>query len=155
MGDNTLQARSEAGNKFKGGLNCAEAILHTFNGMLNNPLNPESLKMASGFGGGCGHAGSMCGALAGSVMVLGLFEGRTDASQDRDPIYNLAHEFHDHFKNQFGGIDCRTLNVHAFDSQEHLKGCLKLTGGTAKLLMGFIQEKGLVDGNFSWPVIAN
>ena len=112
--------------------------------MLSSPLNPESLKMASGFGGGLGHAGSMCGALASSVMVIGLFKGRTDSSQSREPIYDLAHEFHDRFKNQFGAIDCRTLNLHAFDSQEHLKGCLKLTGGTAKLLMEFIQEKGLV-----------
>lgn len=154
MSDNAMQARSQAGNKFKGGLNCAESILHVFNEMLSNPLNPDSLKMASGFGGGCGHAGSMCGALAGSVMVIGLFEGRTDSSQARDPIYNLAHEFHDRFKNQFGGIDCRMLNLHTFDSQEHLKGCLKLTGGTAKLLMEFIQEKGLVEDDFSWPVIA-
>lgn len=154
MNDNAMQARSQAGNKFKGGFNCAESILHVFNEMLSNPLNLESLKMASGFGGGCGHAGSMCGALAGSVMVIGLFEGRTDSSQSRDPIYNLAHEFHDRFNNQFGGIDCRTLNLHTFDSQEHLKGCLKLTGGTAKLLMEFIEEKGLVKADFSWPVIA-
>lgn len=154
MSDNAMQARSQAGNKFKGGYNCSEAIVHAFNEMLNNPLNPESLKMASGFGGGVGHAGSMCGALAGSVMVIGLFEGRTDSSQSRDPIYNLAHEFHDRFNNQFGGVDCRTLNLHAFDSPEHLKGCLKLTGGTAKLLMEFLEEKGLVDANSSLPVNA-
>ena len=88
-------------------------------------------------------------------MVLGLFEGRTDSAQPREPIYNLAHEFHNRFNNQFGGIDCRMLNLHAFDSPEHLRGCLKLTGGTAKLLMEFIQEKGLVDADFSWPVTAN
>jgi len=155
MGDGAMQARSQAGNKYKGGYNCSEAILHAFNEILNNPLNPESLKMASGFGGGCGHAGSMCGALAGSVMVLGLFEGRTDSSQPRDPIYNLAREFHDRFKNKFGGIDCRALNPHDFDSPEHLKGCLKLTGGTAKLLMEFLQEKGAIDADFSWPVKAD
>ncbi|HZK56585.1 MAG TPA: C-GCAxxG-C-C family (seleno)protein [Desulfosporosinus sp.] len=150
MSDNALQARSEAGNKFKGGFNCAEAILHTFNEMLNNPLNPESLKMASGFGGGLGHAGSMCGALSGSVMVIGLFEGRTYSSQDREPIYNLAHEFHDRFNDQFGGINCRTLNLHAFDSQKHFSGCLEITRETAKLLMEFIQEKRLVDVDFAW-----
>ena len=152
MSDNVLEARSQAGNKYKSGFNCAEAILNAFNEMLSKPLNAEGLKMASGFGGGLGHAGSLCGALAGSVMVLGLYEGRTDSSQSREPIYKLANEFHDRFKNQFGGIDCRTLNLHPFDSQEHMKGCLKLTGGTAKLLMEFLQEKKLVDNDFSWPV---
>ncbi|MGC7872553.1 C-GCAxxG-C-C family protein [Desulfosporosinus sp. SYSU MS00001] len=141
--DMALEARSRAGNKFKEGLNCSESILHTFNELLNNPLNSESLKMATGFGGGLGHAGCMCGALTSSVMVLGLYQGRINPQQDREPLYNLAHEFHDRFSDQFGGTCCRVLNPHDFDSPEHLRHCLKLTGGTAKLLMEFILEKKL------------
>ncbi|WP_088224967.1 C-GCAxxG-C-C family protein [Desulfosporosinus sp. FKB] len=141
--DMALEARSRAGNKFKEGLNCSESILHTFNELLNNPLNSESLQMATGFGGGLGHAGCMCGALTSSVMVLGLYQGRINPQQDREPLYNLAHEFHDRFSDQFGGTCCRVLNPHDFDSPEHLRHCLKLTGGTAKLLMEFILEKKL------------
>ncbi|WP_407314826.1 C-GCAxxG-C-C family (seleno)protein [Desulfosporosinus sp. SB140] len=58
-----------------------------------------------------------------------------DPKKDREPVYNLAHDFHDRFSNQFGGTCCRVLNPHDFDSSEHLRPCLKLTGGTAKLLM--------------------
>ena len=144
MEELSLEARSLAGNNFKNGLNCSESILKSFNEILNNPLSPESLKMASGFGGGLGHAGCMCGALTGSVMVLGLLKGRLDAEQSRDPVYELAHDFHDRFENQFGATCCRALNPHPFDSPEHLRNCLKLTGGTAKLLMEFLQEKALV-----------
>jgi len=152
MNDIVLEARSRAGNKFKNGLNCSESIVHAFNEMLNNPLNPESLKMATGFGGGLGHAGCMCGALVGSAMILGLFKGRIDPGQAREPMYDLAHDFHDRFSNAFGGTCCRALNPHEFDSSEHLRCCLKLTGGTTKLLMEFIQEKELVDAEFSWTV---
>lgn len=149
-----LEARNRAGNKFKMGLNCSEAIVQTFNEMLNNPLNSDALKMATGFGGGLGHAGCMCGALTGSVMALGLFKGRFDPAESREPAYNLAHDFHDRFLNQYEATCCRVLNPHEFDSQEHLRRCLKLTGGTAKLLMEFLQEKKLVDDEFTWPDMA-
>lgn len=144
MEDIALEARSRAGNKFKNGLNCSESIVHTFNEILNNPLNEEALKMATGFGGGLGYAGCMCGALTGSVMVLGLFKGRFDPSDAREPAYNLAHDFHDRFLKEYEATCCRALNPHEYDSPEHLRRCLKLTGGTAKLLMEFIQEKGLL-----------
>jgi len=153
--DIAFEARSLAGNKFKSGLNCSESIVHAFNEMLNNPLNSEALKMATGFGGGLGHAGCMCGALTGSVMILGLLKGRIDAGVGREPAYDLTHDFHDRFVNVYGSTCCRTLNVHEFDSPEHLRGCLKLTGGTAKLLMEFIQEKKLVDAEFRWPIVQN
>ena len=154
MDELNMEARARAGNKFKGGLNCAESIVHTFNEMLNSPLNPEALKMATGFGGGLGHAGCMCGALTGSVMVLGLFKGRNDPGDSREPAYNLAHDFHDRFIQKYEVTCCRALNTHEFDSQEHLRQCLKLTGGTAKLLMEFIQEKKLIDEDFTWPAMA-
>ncbi|WP_407310831.1 C-GCAxxG-C-C family protein [Desulfosporosinus sp. SB140] len=152
MSDLALEARSRAGNKFKGGLNCSESILQAFNELLNYPVNPESLKMASGFGGGLGHAGCMCGALTSSAMILGLLTGRVDPGQDREPIYEQACDFHNRFEHQFGGTCCRAINPHEFDSPEHLRHCLKLTGGTAKLLMEYIQEKELVNKEFSWNV---
>jgi C_GCAxxG_C_C family probable redox protein len=145
MKDIALEARSLAGNKFKDGYNCAEAILRAFNEILNNPLSPEGLKTASGFGGGLGHAGCMCGALTASVMVLGLLKGRLDSGQARDQIYSLAHDFHERFAKEFGATCCRTLNPYEFDSPEHLRNCLKLTGRTAKLLMEYLLEKELVE----------
>jgi len=151
MTDLALDVRSRAGNKFKDGFNCAESIVHTFNDLLNNPLNQEALKMATGFGGGLGYAGCMCGALTGSAMILGLYEGRVDPGQSRGPIYDLVHEFHDRFANEFGGTCCRGLNIHEFDSPEHLRRCLKITGGTAKLLMEFLQDKKLFDNGVTWP----
>lgn len=143
MEDITLEARNRAGNNFKEGLNCAESIVRAFNELCNNPMNPEIVRMATGFGGGLGHAGCMCGALAGSSMVLGILKGRTSATEDREPTYELSKEFHDRFDSKFGATCCRVLNPYEFDSPEHLRNCLKITGGTAKLLMEFLQEKKL------------
>lgn len=153
MSEAIMEARSRAGNKFKDGLNCSESIVHAFNEMLDKPLNSEALKMATGFGGGLGHAGCMCGALTGSVMILGLFKGRSEPGLAREPAYDLANDFHNRFLKVYGATCCRALNLHEFDSPDHLRGCLKLTGGTAKLLMEFILEKELVDPKFSWPTV--
>lgn len=143
MVDLALEARNRAGDNFKQGFNCAESILKAFNEILDNPLSPETVKLATGFGGGIGHAGCVCGALAASTMVIGIVKGRTHTEESRDPAYELAREFHDHFEAKFGGTCCRSLNPYTFDTPEHLRNCLKITGSTGKLLMEFLQEKNL------------
>ncbi|MDF2500369.1 MAG: GCAxxG family protein [Anaerosporomusa subterranea] len=130
-----------AGNNFRNGYNCAEAILRAFRDGLQLPLDDEALKIASGFGGGFGHAGCACGALSASIMVLGLMQGRSDSSQNRAPVYAAAQEFHRRFEEKFGATCCRMLNPYPFDTKEHLRNCLKITGGTAELLADFIAKK--------------
>lgn len=144
MEDLALEARNRAGNNFKEGLNCAESIVKAFNELCDNSMSPEIIKMATGFGGGLGHAGCLCGALAGSTMVLGILKGRALATESRDPAYELSKEFHHRFNAEFGATCCRALNPYEFDSPEHLRRCLKLTGGTGKLLMEFLLEKKLI-----------
>jgi C_GCAxxG_C_C family probable redox protein len=132
-----------AGQYFKEGYNCAEAVLRAFRQELNLDLSDEALKVGTGFGGGIGHAGCVCGALAASVMVLGILQGRVNTRQSLAPIYNINEEFHHKFSEKFGGSCCRVLNRYPFNSKEHLRNCLKLTGSTAELLMEYIQEKKL------------
>ena len=141
--DRIQSARNLAGQNFRDGYNCAEAILRAFNTELNLGLNDTALKLGSGFGGGLGHAGCVCGALAASVMVLGALQGRTDKEQDREPVYQLSQGFHDKFSEAFGATCCRALNPHPFETKEHLRNCLKITGKTAELLMTYVQENGL------------
>lgn len=141
--DITIEARNRAGGYFKDGYNCAEAIFLSFREMVTPDVPKEMVRMATGMGGGLGHAGCMCGALTGSAMVLGLLKGRSDKDQDREPAYNLTREFHDRFEGKFGNTCCRSLNPYPFDTTEHLKNCLKITGNTGKLLMEFLVEKGL------------
>ncbi|GAW93312.1 C-GCAxxG-C-C family protein [Calderihabitans maritimus] len=140
-----MEARNKAGNYFREGYNCAESIFLTFRELLMPELDANLVKLASGLGGGLGHAGCSCGALTGSVVVLGLLRGRTSTDMaGRDAIYELSREFHDRFKENFGKTCCRVLNPYEYDTKEHLRHCLKITGNTSKLLMAFLLEKQIV-----------
>ena len=144
MSDKATEARNAAGQYFKDGFNCAEAVLRATADGVGVALDDQALKMTTGFGGGIGHAGCVCGALAASVMALGVIKGRTVANQSRTEAYKLANEFHSRFQEKFGATCCRALNPHEFETREHLVNCVKITGNTAKLLMEFMEEKELV-----------
>ena len=63
------------------GKNCAVAMLLAGNDVYGLGLSAEDAKLVVGFGGGMG-CGSTCGALSGSIAVLGkLFAGREDFRQ--------------------------------------------------------------------------
>jgi C_GCAxxG_C_C family probable redox protein len=142
--DNTHQdVKQLAGQHFREGYNCAEAILRAFNTELDLGLNDDALKLAAGFGGGIGHCGCVCGALAASIMVLGALQGRRSKDESRDAAYDASKGFHDRFGEHFGGSCCRVLNPHPYDTREHLRGCLKITGQTAQLLLDYIKETGI------------
>lgn len=132
-----------AGQHFREGYNCAEAILRSFNTALDLGLGDDALRLAAGFGGGIGHSGCVCGALAASIMVLGALQGRRSNEESRDEAYRVSAGFHDRFSGNFGGTCCRALNPHPFETKEHLRGCLKITGRTAELLMEYIRENGI------------
>ena len=143
MEDRATVMRNTAGGYFREGFNCAESIIKTFRPQITPELDESIVRMFTGFGGGFGHSGCVCGALAASVAVLGIIKGRTTQSEDRKPAYDVAKEFHDRFEGKFGATCCRALNEYPFDSKEHLRTCIKITGNTAKLLGEYMEEKGL------------
>lgn len=143
MAKDPVEARNIAGDCFRAGYNCAESIFLAFRDWSGIDAPQEMVRAFTGLGGGLGHAGCMCGALTGSAMVLGLLKGRVSENDSRDEAYSLTREFHDRFESNFGYTCCRSLNPHPFDSKEHLKNCIKITGNTARLLAEFLNEKNL------------
>lgn len=143
MSKDPLEARNLAGEYFRNGYNCAEAIFLTFRDLLQLDVPREMVCMATGMGGGMGHAGCICGALNGGAMVLGLLKGRKSAEEKRDEAYTLSREFHDCFESNFKYTCCRNLNPFPFDTKDHLRNCIKITGNTAKLLTEFLNDKEL------------
>ncbi len=59
------------------GFNCCESTLQGLGDYLGvkSDLIPS---IATGFGGGIGHTGGVCGAITGAVMALGIKYGRRD-----------------------------------------------------------------------------
>lgn len=99
----------EAVSYFKEGYNCAQSILLAMQKFWNveNPLEP---KIASAFGGGIGRRGSLCGALTGGVISIGLKYGTNNpVVEEREKAYSLALEFYNRFKKACGGVLCRDL----------------------------------------------
>jgi C_GCAxxG_C_C family probable redox protein len=137
--DLSVEARNKAGSYFKEGYNCAEAVFLAFKEYLAPEMDPDIVRMMTGFGGGLGHAGCICGALSGAIAAMNLKVGRTSNQQDRDEAYRCAQEFHERFQETFGATCCRALKTG------ERKDCLKIVGNTGKLLMDFLQEKTLYD----------
>ncbi|HPS58424.1 MAG TPA: C-GCAxxG-C-C family protein [Spirochaetota bacterium] len=128
----------------KEGFNCAESIFLAFRERVAPEISTEAVRMATPFGAGMGHAGCLCGALAGSVMIIGILKGRTTPDVPRKEPYALSGEFHNRFKERFGATCCRVLNRHRFGTAEQGATCGEIINGTEEILSEFLREKGLV-----------
>ena len=107
--------------------------------------------LATGFGGGMGRRGSLCGAFTGGVLVIGMRVGRSDA-QDRDgreKAYNATYRFWDRFEKEFGNMECGVLTGCRMDDAEDRRRwlaaggpekCTEMVGRTAAILFDFLDE---------------
>lgn len=134
-----------AGNNFKSGFNCCEAIVETFRKEAGVNIDDNAFRLCSGFGGGIGHARDLCGALAGCTMVISTLVGRNHPSdKPLGEIYPLTLEFQQRFKEVFGSTACGDLMPYEFNTRDHLKNCLKLVNKVAQLLAIYLEEKALL-----------
>lgn len=97
----------KAAGYFKAGYNCAESVLMAMQEGWRTG-EPDPLP-ATGFGAGMGRRGSVCGALSGGIMAIGLKYGRRKPEDDKEQAYRLAHEFYTGFEREFGSALCREL----------------------------------------------
>ena len=103
-------AKDAALDYFAQRYNCAESVLLGLIEYYN--LECECApRIASGFGGGVGQCGDLCGAVSGAVMAIGLIFGRDDLSNpDQKTIcYNKVEQLIELFEAEFGTLECSTL----------------------------------------------
>ncbi len=113
-------AAEEAIRNFLNGYNCAQSVLLTIanHHKIRNALIP---KIATGFGGGIGRCGSVCGALTGGVMALGMGYGTNNPSQEeRAQCYELAHELYTKFAQRYETVFCNELIGYDLSKPEEL-----------------------------------
>jgi len=111
--DVTMSNRSilseKAAKHFLEGYNCAQSVLLTIFEYWNgkNDLVP---KIATAFGGGIGRCGSVCGALVGGVMAIGVKYGTNEPLlEKRLKAYELANKLYKRFEKQHRSVLCREL----------------------------------------------
>ena len=92
------------------GFNCAESVLLSVAEYFNIHCS-EIPKMATPFGGGIARRGSLCGAVTGGLMALGLKFGRTTTVDvnARDRSYGKAESFLSFFEKKYGTLLCCNL----------------------------------------------
>lgn len=107
-------------------------------------------KLATGFGGGIGRKGSLCGAFTGSIMALWMKMGRVDPKNPEtvSKVYEKCQQFWDQFEKEFGNINCYSLIGYRLDNPEESKQwlasggrekCAGIVEKTAEMLCDFLE----------------
>ncbi|MDR0476544.1 MAG: C-GCAxxG-C-C family protein [Desulfobulbaceae bacterium] len=125
--------RERARGNFSKGFNCAECVLEAALATVDTGLPPQSLKMATGFGGGVGLFGDTCGAIAGAVLAVGAVHGRGQLPRhedrkaamkeagrqlyDRPGLYRLFNQIPNRIEEKYGHTLCRELTRPWQDGQ--------------------------------------
>jgi len=96
--------------------NCAESTLLQINDSHLLPgFDIAAMRIASNFGGGVAGWGSVCGAVSGAMMALGLIHGTdgTETAEEFDRkrarLRGVSQDFLGMFEDEFDCIDCMCL----------------------------------------------
>ncbi|MGA3198725.1 MAG: C-GCAxxG-C-C family protein [Halobacteriota archaeon] len=101
---------NDAVTLFQEGFTCSQAVLSVF--AEDFGLDRETaLRISQGFGAGIAYTDSICGALSGAVMVIGLRYGRirADDTAAKEKTYAVVREFLREFKARHGSVACTGL----------------------------------------------
>lgn len=107
---------------FAQGFNCAQSVLFTY-GKEYFKEDTTALKLASGFGAGISYRGELCGAVSGSLMVIGLHYGYSDLTMDvaKEITFKITKEFIEEFEKRNGSVICNRLIKSEINTPEGLE----------------------------------
>jgi len=115
---------------------------------IDNEIIP---RIASGFGGGIGNTGSVCGAVAGGVMAIGLIMERGDTVEEWFRMAEVVKEFRRRFEAEMETINCSELTGLDFTETHSLEElmnsdipqtvCFPAVGLAYRLVIDLLREK--------------
>lgn len=113
---------NQATEHMANGLVCSESVLlatcEEFGVEIDEKVIP---KIAYAFAGGIGNTGSVCGAVAGAVMAIGLIKDRGKTMEEMMEVIGLAAEFRKRFEAEMNTISCRELTGIDLTQEASLK----------------------------------
>jgi len=108
------------------GLVCSESVLlatcEEFGLDVDEKVIP---KIAYAFAGGMGNTGSVCGAVVGAVMAIGLIKDRGETMEEMMGVIGLAAEFRNRFEAEMNTISCRELTGLDLTKPEEIEELMK------------------------------
>lgn len=122
---------------FKSGYSCSEAVVQS---AIDKGYAPkELLSVATSFSGGMG-VRCLCGAVAGSQLVIGTMFGK---SEERDGMQAraLAKQFNEKFAEKYKVNCCKVLSAgYDFHSPERKNHCSTMVGDCCDILENLLKE---------------
>ena len=138
---------------FRQGFNCSQSVCAAYAEQFG--LDRElALRVSGGFGGGIGRTGEICGALSGSIIIIGLKHSavRGDDKAARLKTYDYVMEFLKRFKSRNNSLLCRELigcdistpegYKRALDEKIIATRCPKFLRDAAEILDEIVWEDG-------------
>ena len=130
---------------------CSQAVLGSYCERYGLPRD-VALRLADALGGGMGGLGRTCGAVTGSLMVIGLAHGRTVADDSAAKLATAlrVRRFVAQFEARHGTTVCRDLIGCDIDTPEKIRAardqglfdrvCAGLVRSAAELLEGVLAK---------------
>ena len=125
-----------------------EAVLEC----VDTGLPKETIRVASGFGGGVGLFGDTCGAITGAIMAVGAVHGRCGLPEGEDRkrvakeaskqlygnpgLYRLFNQIPNMVKDKYGKTLCREISdewKEQWLSRDHALHCREIISDAAEL----------------------
>lgn len=99
--------QEKAAEMFTQGFTCSQAVAAVFARQYGADMDTV-LKISRGFGGGMGGIGSLCGAVTGAFLALGMGYDPSDRSA-KAKLYAEVKEFTRRFRQKHGQVNCPDL----------------------------------------------
>ena len=130
-----------AKNHYESGLSCSEAVIKAAydSGIYKTDNIDEVHRIASMFSGGMS-SGCLCGAVAGSQIVLGCIFGR-DTSGNSNAHKAIAGEFIQKFKEQRKATCCKVLTApYKNNLSQRRQNCTDIVQESAQILENIVNK---------------
>lgn len=142
-----------AKDNFRKGLNCAESVYLSVHdaGLVEFP--GETVALATGFGGGIGLSGGVCGALVGATMAISAVHGRKNPGEGalqevidqlygNPGLYRFFNQVPYKFVEKFGSTECSELNKFCPDwhDKDRMRKCMNIVVESAAMAVEFIYQ---------------
>ena len=129
------------------------AVCQEFEREVDKDIIP---RIAFGFAGGIGNSGSVCGAVAGAVMAIGLMTERGRTMEEALRTLGVVGEFRRRFESEMGTVNCSELTRADLSTPEGIeeymrsdvpqKVCFPAVGLAYQLAMDLLSEPAAVVG---------